>query len=152
LARILGKGERQTSIADLAVLKRDGLVALWDAMIGISPPRNVSVKLLRQVLAHRVQVDTFGGPSADVERVLRAARRGKSVTSEPTHGAAAVPQPSVGVLIREWEGHPYRVEIREGEYWFQGRKWRSLSAIAREITGAHWSGPRFFGLAGSKTT
>lgn len=144
--------EIQATLVEIADMKREPLVTLWTRFIGRPPPRNASIKLLRQVLAHRVQFVAFGGPSPDVERVLKALRRGKPVSVEPKLGAVAVPEPSAGVLIREWDGRTYRVEIREGKYWYQGRKWRSLSAIAREITGAHWSGPRFFGLAGSKTT
>ena len=49
-------------------------------------------------------------------------------------------------LIREWTGRTYQVEVVEGGYVMDGKTWRSLSAIARHITGARWSGPRFFGV------
>jgi hypothetical protein len=49
-------------------------------------------------------------------------------------------------LLREWNGRQHFVEVVDGGYVFDGKPYRSLSAIARRITGAHWSGPRFFGL------
>jgi hypothetical protein len=49
-------------------------------------------------------------------------------------------------LVREWNGRTYQVDVTDGGYVMDGKTWRSLSAIARHITGAHWSGPRFFGV------
>ena len=49
-------------------------------------------------------------------------------------------------LIREWNSRIYRVEVLDGGYCFDGKTYPSLTAIARRITGANWSGPRFFGL------
>ena len=49
-------------------------------------------------------------------------------------------------LVREWNGRTYHVEVVADGFVWNGRTHRSLSAIAREITGAQWSGPRFFGL------
>ncbi|WP_413719231.1 DUF2924 domain-containing protein [Silicimonas sp. MF1-12-2] len=51
-------------------------------------------------------------------------------------------------LLREWNGVTHVVDVVEGGLVWKGETWRSLSVIAREITGAHWSGPRFFGLNG----
>ena len=49
-------------------------------------------------------------------------------------------------FVREWNGRTYQVEVVDGGYTMDGKTWRSLSAIARHITGAHWSAPRFFGV------
>lgn len=49
-------------------------------------------------------------------------------------------------LVREWNGRPYRIEVIESGFVLDGKSYSSLSAIAKKITGAHWSGPRFFGL------
>ena len=51
-------------------------------------------------------------------------------------------------LIREWNGRTIVVEVRDDGFWWEEKTYRSLSVIAREVTGAHWSGPRFFGLNG----
>lgn len=58
-----------------------------------------------------------------------------------------IPLLSTGTqLVREWNGRPYRVEVTEAGFELDGKCYSSLSAIAKNITGAHWSGPRFFGL------
>ena len=54
-------------------------------------------------------------------------------------------------LVREWNGRTYQVHVLEGGFEMDGKTWRSLSAIAKHITGATWSGPRFFGLNGKST-
>jgi hypothetical protein len=66
----------------------------------------------------------------------RANRRKPKVT-HPTPGTR---------LVREWNGQRHEVTAVEGGFEYNGRKHRSLSAIAKAITGAHWSGPQFFGL------
>jgi hypothetical protein len=48
--------------------------------------------------------------------------------------------------VREWRGETHTIIVLDGGFEWRGRHWRSLSAIAREISGGHWSGPRFFGL------
>ena len=55
---------------------------------------------------------------------------------------------SGGRLVREWNGVSHVVDVTDAGYLWRGERHRSLSAIARAITGAHWSGPRFFGLTG----
>lgn len=67
----------------------------------------------------------------------------------PTHNLTPIQSPllSTGTqLVREWNGRPYRVEVTEAGFELDGKCYSSLSAIAKKITGAHWSGPRFFGL------
>ena len=95
---------------------------------------------MRRALAHERQCRTHGGHSAAARRALAAAASGKP-------GAARVSPVSAGAhLVREWNGRIYRVEVLDGGYCFDGKTYPSLTAIARRITGANWSGPRFFGL------
>jgi hypothetical protein len=54
------------------------------------------------------------------------------------------------ILVREWNGHLQRVTALEEGFAWEGKTYRSLSMVARAITGGHWNGPRFFGLTGSK--
>ncbi|MBB1490610.1 MULTISPECIES: DUF2924 domain-containing protein [unclassified Paracoccus (in: a-proteobacteria)] len=130
------------SVASLSSLDRAGLLGLWQELHGGRPPRSMSQPLLRKVLAFDLQLGTVGGwPPALAERLEHAARS----DSRPK---AAVPVAG-GRLLREWNGTTHVVEIRAEGYFWNGRPWRSLSAIAREITGAQWSGPRFFGLDGT---
>ncbi|MRX52003.1 DUF2924 domain-containing protein [Paracoccus sp. S-4012] len=88
-------------------------------------------------------------PSSCSCRRTAAGRRGcgrgiaRGIERQPRVRSAA-PKPG-GRLLREWNGTTHVVEIGDDKYRWDGRNWDSLSAIAREITGAHWSGPRFFG-------
>jgi len=50
------------------------------------------------------------------------------------------------MLVRQWRGHTHTVLVREDGFEYEGQRYRSLTVIAERITGAHWSGPRFFGL------
>jgi hypothetical protein len=65
---------------------------------------------------------------------------------KPIEDATRPPIQSGTHLMREWNGRTYLVEVINDGFLLDGRKYRSLSAIARKITGAHWSGPRFFGV------
>ena len=97
---------------------------------------------LADVLAQHLQERRFGGLSATVVRELECARRSDAAPSQ----RQAVPLTSGAQLVREWNGQIIAVEVRADGFWWKDRLWRSLSEIAREVTGAHWSGPRFFGL------
>ena len=84
-----------------------------------------------------IQCQVLGGVSAKTERALKRLAAGKAPTTAAKPGSH---------LIREWNGRTYQVEVTSDGYTMDGKTWRSLSAIARHITGAQWSGPRFFGL------
>lgn len=99
----------------------------------------MSQPLLRRVLAFDLQLRAAEGwPEGLEARLIRLAAGGaRARTAEPKAG---------GRLLREWNGITHVVEVTPDGYRWNGQTWRSLSVIAREITGAHWSGPRFFGL------
>ena len=129
-------------------LARLGLLALaelrlaWERQEGIAGP-NLTSPLLRRLLAQRLQERRLGGLSALVVRELDRVTSGEPVAANPA------PRPSLTPgtrLIREWNGQTIAVEVTEDGFAWNDRNWRSLSEIAREVTGAHWSGPRFFGL------
>ena len=88
-----------------------------------------------------------GGFSAATKRRLAALTR--SLAQDGDIARARVTRAKPGSrLIREWGGRTHSVAVSEDGFEWNGKTWRSLSAIAREITGAHWSGPRFFGVTG----
>ena len=94
-----------------------------------------------------MQVDTFGALDANTNRYLRDVAKGTPNAVRP--GSSVRPSPSLrpGMrLMREWNGRTQVVDVRENGLLWNGKSYSSLSAIAREITGARWSGPRFFGL------
>lgn len=140
---VLPQTAQMTAKDEIAHLDRAGLAGLWQEWHAAPPPRSISQPLLRRILGFDGQLRAAGGWPAGME--ARLARAGAGGGRPP----AAVPSPG-GRLLRAWNGTTHVVEITDDGYLWQGRTWRSLSAIAREITGAHWSGPRFFGLAGTR--
>lgn len=94
-----------------------------------------------KAIGFEMQCDTLGGIPKSIERQLR------SIASDRTSRAPAVTSIKPGThLMREWNGRTYQVEVTADGYVLDGTTYRSLSAIAKRIAGAHWSGPRFFGL------
>jgi len=83
------------------------------------------------------------GPVGDVSG--RAPASLGDTGTDPADAARLIPQPGAR-LMREWNGKMNVVDVIDGGFSFEGKTYRSLSAIARRITGARWSGPRFFGL------
>ncbi len=126
----------------LASLSPAQLKERWRDIEG-SPPPSFPTQLLRRFLAQRLQERRYGALPALVAREL--VRLGQA-------GPAAEPaRPRVELtpgtrLMREWNGRTISVEVGESGFHYGDRNWRSLSEIARHVTGARWSGPRFFGL------
>ncbi|WP_347310005.1 DUF2924 domain-containing protein [Defluviimonas sp. SAOS-178_SWC] len=128
-------------LADLETLDRAALLAAWSQLFGSPAPKKISRPLLLRFLAFELQARERGGlPKSVLADLARAARAGK-----PAHSTAPRLKPG-GRLLREWNGITNVVEVTSEGYLWRGTTHRSLSAIARAITGAHWSGPRFFGL------
>ncbi|MEM8632969.1 MAG: DUF2924 domain-containing protein [Pseudomonadota bacterium] len=124
-------------LAVIDTLDRDGCLNLWREMFGRSPPKYLSPQFMRRVLIYETQARALGGLSRTTEQRLKKAAAGAQSTASAKPGSR---------LVREWNGRTYQVEVVEGCYVMDGKSWRSLSAIARHITGARWSGPRFFGV------
>jgi hypothetical protein len=119
---------------------RDGLVQRWTDLYGIAPPPRTSRSLLVRAVAYKMQEQTYGGLPAPIRRMLV----GDPESGSPRRRSR---QPGPGtVLLREWRGKSHRVTIEDGGLLYQGRLYRSLSEVARTITGCRWSGPAFFGL------
>ena len=141
----------ENEIAHLRGLDLEGLRARWRSLTGRAAPAHVPKGLLLRVLAYRVQAAALGDLDRASARLLeRLAAEGR--TGEPVQ----VPVPDrVGirpgtVLVREWEGRSERVMVLAEGYAWNGNNYRSLSQVARAITGTRWNGPRFFGLRGQK--
>lgn len=126
-------------ITDLQPLGRQDLITQWANVFDRPPPSNLSVQLLRSGIAYELQARRVGCLGKRIRDELK--RVGASPNARPAR------QPRAGTqLMREWNGVPHIVDIVDGGFLYRGQKYRSLTAIALEITGAHWSGPRFFGL------
>jgi hypothetical protein len=128
------------SVTAIQAMDRAALIATWSDLFEVPVPKSLSRPFLRRFLAFEVQARQFGGlPRTfikDLKRQVRSAAQANGPGIKPG-----------GRLLREWDGVTHSVEVIKGGYRWNGEIYRSLSAVARAITGAHWSGPRFFGLA-----
>lgn len=131
-------------LEDLESADREDLMAAWTGIIGTPLPKGLSQTFIRRTLAYELQARDRGGLPKDFD-----ARLSKSVAASGRRAAPAL-CPG-GRLLREWNGRTHVVEVTAEGFLWKGQFHRSLSAIARAITGARWSGPRFFGLAGDST-
>ena len=135
----VGTGEE---VLDLLPRRELALVILERPDHGLAPCGR-DVRVLRERPDARDQL----GIAAGVERERAGFPRALAAAASGKPGAARVSPVSAGAhLVREWNGRIYRVEVLDGGYCFDGKTYPSLTAIARRITGANWSGPRFFGL------
>lgn len=125
----------------LARLDLAGLRDTWRRHFG-SPPALRSPDLLRHALAWRLQAASFGALDPETRRQLR----------RPTSNIPSAPQPAAGTrLAREWKGERFEVEVTGDDFLHRGKRYASLSEVARAITGVRWNGPRFFGLRAAET-
>jgi len=131
--------------ASLSHLPRPALVERWQALYRTKPPKGLSRRLLVLAIAYRMQAKRFGGLPPTVQRKL-AGTDGSNATQAKRQPKAPVKLAPGTRLIREWNGVTHVVDVAEGQFVWNGTRYRSLSAIARAITGARWSGPRFFAL------
>ena len=127
----------EEQLAALAIMSSAELKEEWRRLTATPLPR-VSPAMLRLALAWEIQARAYGGLSRATTRQLDQLARGATRTSPARPGMR---------LVREWAGKVHVVTVGEDQVirW-DGREWRSLSEVARAITGTRWSGPAFFGL------
>ena len=123
---------------DLECLSRKDLIKRWTEMIGSAPPPKLRSPMLVNILTCERQWQASGQPRASLLRKLQR-------LAAPPTGPGFVAS-SGHRLVREWNGVEHIVDVTTHGYLWRGQTWRSLSAIAKEITGTKWSGPRFFGV------
>ena len=123
----------------------DELRQRWTELFGVAPSLRISRELLVRAVAHRIQEEAQGGLGKACRRQLArlAVTLGDGGSLEVAQSRSFKPGTK---LIREWKGKVHTVVIADGTYIWAGQHYRSLSQIARAITGTRWSGPRFFGL------
>ena len=131
-------------IAGLVDRSTQELRRAWLTLYHTGSPLGLSRDLMIRGLADKLQQRAHGGPSRALQRRLR------TLAAEFEKGARSF-DPDIVVktgatLVRQWRGHTHTVLAREDGFEYEGECYRSLTVIAERITGAHWSGPRFFGL------
>jgi len=138
---------RLAALKDMSVPE---LKAEWQNLFQMPAPNN-SRGFLELRIGYRIQELTYGGPT-------RATKRALNLLADEVEGNAvrrsqiADPRtPVIGTrLIREWDGVEHTITVLNEGFDWQGRKFKSLSAVAREITGTRWNGYRFFGLGNTR--
>lgn len=129
-------------VAALATMSNADLKHTWERVQDAPAPR-ITPSLLARDLAHRTQLAAAGGIDRSLERRLHKLIEAHA---DPARPRASDRLPGGTQLLREWGGQTHRVIAEpDGSFLYAGKRWRSLSAIARAITGTRWSGPRFFG-------
>jgi hypothetical protein len=130
-------GDLDRQLGQLEEMASDELKSRWRALTGTPVPK-VSPSLMRLALAWELQARACGGLSRRTSQKLDQLAAGKTRTADAVPGMR---------LVREWNGTVHVVEVGEdGAIRWNGQSWKSLSEVAREITGTRWSGPAFFGL------
>ena len=136
-------------LARLAALKSmsvNDLKAEWKALFNAPAPNN-SRTFLESRLAYRIQELTYGGPDKQTRRLLDLLADEVEGTLTRKAQIADPRNPVVGTkLIREWDGTAHTVTVLKDGFDWGGQRYKSLSAVARAITGTRWNGYRFFGL------
>lgn len=131
-------------LAAIETMSRAGLIERWQAIYRRPPPKGISQRLLRLAVAYDLQAKALGGLSPAARRMLRQPAPEVGDKAKAHRSKAHRPLNPGSRLVREWHGRTYSVEVIERGYLYEGQRYRSLSEIARLITGARWSGPRFF--------
>jgi len=133
-------------LAALATMATPDLKQQWRDLFGTEPPP-YNQKFLRNRLAYRVQELAYGGLKPSTIARLEALGEQLDGGNLTIRRIRADRKPIAGTtLVREYQGVEHRVTVRADDYEYQGRGFRSLSAIARAITGTRWNGLVFFGL------
>ncbi len=146
---------------NMLTVKLDGLLdlgladlrSMWAQYYGTAPTASMSKELMRLAIGYKMQEEVSGGLSR------RTLLQLSSLASAPaskrhTDGSSRHPVPKAGTkLVREWQGKVHEVlALEDGQFACGGKTYRSLTVIARQITGTHQSGPRFFGLKPNTST
>ena len=138
----------EAELAQLNGLDLNELRRRWGKLLGPVPLHH-NVDLMRRRLAYELQVREYGGLKYETRRRLR--RLSEALRKNPNHTPVPLyPLKPGTMLAREWRGTVHRVGVMDDGFEYDGRRYASLSGVARDITGTRWSGPLFFGLRGAK--
>ncbi len=131
----------KVAIKDVQQFDRQQLAKEWEKVFRCPAPKASGKRVLLGALSYEIQSGKAAGMKASAKRRLFSHL---SEVRKPQTNASKL---QIGTrLVREWNGAKHVVDVIEGGFVWNGQIFKSLSAIAREITGARWSGPRFFGL------
>jgi len=135
--------ELACELEEVDTLSRDDLVQHWQQYHGCLPPKGVKRQLLERAFLHHQQERRYGKLKPAIRKqLLNLVSTGLKAPIKPVSKPTLT---SGNRLVRDWQGKTYIVDVLEDGFRWQEQTYKSLSAIATEITGTRWSGPRFFG-------
>jgi hypothetical protein len=142
----IGRGldDLERNIASLPTLDTAALRQRWKALFGADPSPHFGRSVLVRAISYRIQETALGGLKPATQRLLDRIAESRSETA-----LDRIPERRVNagtVLVRQWRGVTHRVALLQEGVVYRNRRYKSLSEVARAITGARWSGPLFFGL------
>lgn len=143
MARSSYKIGKRVPLDALADLDRAELVKRWHDIYGVMPPKGIKRGLLERAIAYHLQTRPGERLQPAVRKQLLRIAGGEP---EPMTARKASDLKPGARLLREWHGITHQVDVTEAGFVWQGEMFKTLSSVAGAITGAHWSGPRFFGL------
>ena len=136
--------ELERDIAGLVDRSTQDLRLAWRQLHRTGPPPGLSRDLLIRALAYQLQERTYDGTSRALQRRLQSLAG--EFEKGPSCSDSRIMLKIGTMLVRQWRGHVNTVLVCKDGFEYDGQRYRSLTVIAEKITGAHWSGPRFFGL------
>jgi hypothetical protein len=140
-----------TQIAELPSFSRQGLLELWQKLYQKAAPEGVRREILIPFLAYRIQEKAYGGLKPSIRLELRRIARALEKSKDSSKLKVRSRSKTGSRIYREWRGETHEVTVTGDGYEYRGLAFRSLSQIARKITGVRWSGPAFFRLNGART-
>jgi Protein of unknown function (DUF2924) len=138
-----------TRLSDLRERDRVALSDLWRQLFAASPPTKLRRDLMIPILAYRIQEKTFGSLKAVTRTRLRQLAAGFAKGQDPSQSSKPTLKPGTR-LVREWRDEVHLVNVEANGYEYKGGRYKSLSQVARLITGTRWSGPLFFGIKSNR--
>ena len=138
--RIVNDNKVASELDMLASLDREGLAKRWTESFDCPAPRGIHAMFLLRALAWHCQMTVYG---------MTGAKNGGSMLKKLKRSTSTVSNDSLAPgtrLLREWQGKTYHVTVLNSGFEYEGKTYKSLTAITRHITGTPWSGPQFFGL------
>jgi hypothetical protein len=137
-------------VAQLPTLSRQQLLEMWQKLYKRSAPSGIRRELMVPLLAYKIQENAYGGLKSSTRAQLRRITRDLENSAGSPKIKIQYKLKAGTRIFREWRGATHEVVVTEAGYEYCGSRYRSLSEIARKITGARWSGPAFFRLNGAQ--
>ena len=136
-------------LKDLETRDDDELKHRWRNLYGTKPPQKIPHSLLIAAVAHRMQENALGALKSSVRHHLMQAASNPATPRPSPHYPSLRPRAGT-VLVRDWGGVTHQAKVLEDGILFRSKRYKSLSEVARVITGSRWSGPLFFGLKSAR--